>query len=150
VGKLILVVAEDEEVLDFVQAALEREGYQVQASPTGLCFQQGASHPPDLILLDVLVTPAVGRTVTQQWQERASTNAIPLVFFSAQIRTSQVLQGSSLALFPARPCHIRPLLDAVWKSLSSSFPSFPGATLPSPREGQVSSEAGMRWRGVLT
>src|SRR5712691_4269870 len=113
--KQVLVIADDEELLEFVQAALEQEGYQVQASRTGLCFQQVLSHAPDLILLDVLVHPDVGSAFTQQWQERESTNAIPLLLFSAQVLTSQVLEGSSLALFPARPCHIRTLLNTVRK-----------------------------------
>jgi DNA-binding response OmpR family regulator len=119
-GKQILVIADDEELLEFVQAALEREGYQVQASRTGLCFQQEPSPAPDLILLDILVNPAVGSAFTQQWQERALTNATPLLLFSAQAMTSQVLEGSALALFPARPYRIRPLLDTVWKYTSSS------------------------------
>jgi DNA-binding response OmpR family regulator len=121
-GKHILVIADDEELLECVQAALEREGYQVQTSRTGRCFQQGPSHAPELILLDVLVHPAVGSAFTQQWQERASTPTIPLLLFSAQVMTSQVLQGSPLALFPARPCHIRTLLDRVEKYTSASSP----------------------------
>ena len=118
--KQILVIADDEELLEFLQAALEREGYRVQASRTGRCFQQGSGHSPDLILLDVLVHPDIGSAFTQQWRERASTATIPLLLFSAQILTSQVLQGSSFPLFPARPCHMRTLLDMVGKYTSSS------------------------------
>jgi DNA-binding response OmpR family regulator len=37
-GKQILVIADDEELLEFMQAALEQEGYEVQASRTGRCL----------------------------------------------------------------------------------------------------------------
>jgi DNA-binding response OmpR family regulator len=89
------------------------------------------SHAPDLILLDVLVHPDVGSVFIQQWQEQASATTIPLLLFSAQVMTSQVLQGSPLALFPARPCHIRPLLDMVGQYTSSSSP----LTMPVFRSG---------------
>jgi DNA-binding response OmpR family regulator len=127
-SKQILVIEDDEEILDFVQAALEQDGYLVQASRTGICLPQGRGPAPDLILLDVLVSPAVGSAFLQQRQERASTHTIPFLLFSAQVTTSQILQGSALALFPARPCSIRILLDIVWKSLSASRlpPTIPG------------------------
>lgn len=128
-GKDILVVGDDEEVLEWVSAALEREGYQVQTSRTGTGFLPVPDHLPDLVLLDVLVHPAVGRAFAQQWKLREPTTAIPLLLFSAHAAASQILPGSHLALFSAHPCHIRALLDAVGTSISSSQARSPASVL---------------------
>jgi two-component system, OmpR family, response regulator VicR len=120
-SKQLLVIAEEEEVLDFVQAIFEREGYQVQTSPTHLDLQQESGPSPDLILLDVLVNATVGRAVTQQWQKQSLSAPLPLLLFSARLPTSQVLPGSHLVVFSAQPCHIRPLLETVEHYTSSSL-----------------------------
>jgi DNA-binding response OmpR family regulator len=118
--KNILVVGDDEEVLEFVQAALEQEGYQVQANRTGAGFLPMPGRLPDLVLLDVLVQRAVGRAFAERWKLREPTTAMPLLLFSAHVTVSQVLPGSPLTLFSACPCSIRALLDAVGASLPSS------------------------------
>ena len=126
-GKDILVVEDEEEVLDFVQAAFEREGYRVQASCTGLLPMAGRL--PGLVLLDVLVHPAVGRAFAQQRRLNEPLKAVPLLLFSARVTASQALPGSHLPLFSAHPCHIRALLDAVGTSIHSSSSIRPAAAL---------------------
>ncbi len=112
-GTHILLIAEEEEVLDFVQAVLEHERYQVQTSRTSDCLQKRGGFTPDLILLDALITPTAGRAVTQQWREQGLATRIPLLLFSTRLTTSLVLQGSSLTVLPAQPCYLRPLLETV-------------------------------------
>ena len=128
-SKDILVVGDDEEVLEWVQADLEREGYQVQTSRTGTGFLPAPGRLPDLVLLNVLVHPAVGRAFAQQRKLREPKNAIPLLLCSAHAAASQILPGSHLTLFSAPPCHIRALLDAVGTSISSSQARSPAAVL---------------------
>jgi DNA-binding response OmpR family regulator len=120
----ILLIAEEEEVLDFVQAVFEFEGYQVRASRTGGCLQEMGSSTPDLILLDALIPPTSGRALTmQQWREQGLATRIPLLLFSARLSTSQVLPGSSLTILSAQPCSLQPLLQAVVEATSSASPS---------------------------
>jgi DNA-binding response OmpR family regulator len=77
-GKSILVVEDDEDVLEFVQVALEREGYHGETSAMDACFQHLQSRVPDLVLLDIMIKPEIGREFYRQGKLREPTKAIPL------------------------------------------------------------------------
>jgi DNA-binding response OmpR family regulator len=116
VGKRILVVEGEEDIREFVQAALEMEGHQVETSHTDLSFQNGHNQVPDLILLDVMITREVGLEFFRQWKMREPTKAIPLILFSAHVTVSQALHQSHVPILSVTPCYIRELLDTVRKS----------------------------------
>jgi DNA-binding response OmpR family regulator len=146
-GKIILVVADQEEVLACVQAALEWEGYQAQTSRTETGRPRVPERPPDLVLLDVLVHPATGAAFAEWWQRRDSTRTIPLLMFSAQISVSQVLPRSQVPLFSVQPCHIGALLDAVRRLLVPRSPfrhgHVPGDELVLPWSAQSQESSRM-------
>jgi DNA-binding response OmpR family regulator len=108
--KPILVVEEDEDVLAFVQAVFESEGYRVN-----LFLQNEQNDVSDLILLDVLIKHEVRGELSRQLKRRGSTQPVRLILFSAHITVSQVLSGTHVAVFPAQPCYMRELLDTVKK-----------------------------------
>src|SRR5258708_20145820 len=75
--KKILVIDDCEAILDVVKITLEMEGYEVSTNLTGACFQQIEHDPPDLILLDVLLSGEDGGEIGQRLKTEEQTRHIP-------------------------------------------------------------------------
>jgi two-component system response regulator MprA len=63
----ILVVEDEARIASFISRGLRLEGYQVEVSPDGeTALDKAFSHPPDLILLDVMLPDIDGLEVCRQ------------------------------------------------------------------------------------
>src|ERR1700680_4061458 len=81
--KKILVVDDSEAILDVIKITVEMEGYEVSTSLTGACLQQMEHDPPDLILLDVLLSGEDGGDMCQRLKSDEQTRHIPVILLSA-------------------------------------------------------------------
>ncbi len=117
-NKRILVVDDDTDILNLVQAILDYEGYLVQTSPSGSIFQHVQRALPDLILLDVLLSEKDGRVLCLQLKVNELTKDIPIILFSAHVKKENALRGSHADDFLAKPFDIQELLTVVRKHLA--------------------------------
>ena len=63
----ILVVEDEARIASFISRGLRLEGYQVEVAPDGeTALDKAFSHPPDLILLDVMLPDIDGLEVCRQ------------------------------------------------------------------------------------
>ncbi|MEO0431207.1 MAG: response regulator [Cyanobacteria bacterium J06656_5] len=90
-AKQILVVDDDDGVREIIQLSLEMAaGWTVV---TATCGQEGIaiakSHPPDLILLDVMMPDEDGIEVFNQLQSDPLTQPIPTILLTAKARMSE-------------------------------------------------------------
>jgi len=90
-AKQILVVDDDDGVREIIQLSLEMAaGWTVV---TANCGQEGIaiakSHPPDLILLDVMMPDEDGIEVFNQLQSDPLTQPIPTILLTAKARMSE-------------------------------------------------------------
>ncbi len=115
--KKILVVDDDESILELVRCVLEGEGYKVQTSLNGACFQQMQSELPDLILLDVLLSGEDGRAICRQLKSREQTRHIPVILFSAHFSARDITAMSGADAFLPKPFHLGELLALVKRYL---------------------------------
>jgi CheY-like chemotaxis protein len=115
--KKILVVDDDVGVLEMVQLALEGEGYRVQTSLNGACFQQMHSDLPDLILLDILLSGEDGRELCRQLKDDEKTRHIPVILFSAHFSGRDTTPLSGADAFLPKPFHLVELRDLVKRYL---------------------------------
>ncbi len=117
-NKRILVVDDDTDILNLVQAILDYEGYLVQTSSSGSIFQHVQRALPDLILLDVLLNEKDGRVLCLQLKVNELTKDIPIILFSAQVKKENALNGSHADDFLVKPFDIEELLTVIRKHLA--------------------------------
>ncbi len=78
----ILLVDNQLENLHFLSEILQHQGYQVQSAVSGqLAINTALASPPDLILLDVLMSEMDGYEVCQHLKANYKTQEIPIIFF---------------------------------------------------------------------
>ena len=113
----ILVVDDDESILEVIQIVLESEGYQIQISMNGECFQNFTGNFPDLILLDVLLSGEDGREICKQLKRNLATAHIPVVMLSAHSDASKLADVSGADDFLEKPFDVDVLIETVEKHL---------------------------------
>ena len=83
---LVLVVDDDPFIVDFIETALEDEGYQVLTTVNGGALQLARDLHPDVILLDIMMPGMDGVEVSRRLRADPVTADIPIVVMSAQDR----------------------------------------------------------------
>ena len=115
VSPRILVVDDEPDVADLIEAVLKDEGYAVAIARDGAQgLMLAREWGPDLILMDVLLPGVDGATVIRRLKSEPDTAAIPIVAMSAgrTIRThTGELDAADGAL--AKPFDIEALLAQV-------------------------------------
>ena len=87
---LILVVDDDELLQELVKISLEGEGYRIdQALDGASMWQRLRARRPDLIVLDVLLPDADGRTLVSALKHERSTARIPVLLWTARYREAE-------------------------------------------------------------
>ena len=97
-GARILLVDDQPANLEVLCALLEAEGYEISLAPSGevaLKIAAQTEHPPDLILLDVMMPGMDGYEVCRRLKAAGRTRAIPVIFITARDLTEGVLEGFS-------------------------------------------------------
>ncbi len=84
----VLVVDDDPDIIDFLEAALEDAGYLVLASVGAESLGVAHELHPDVILLDINMPGMNGVEVSQRLRDNPVTADIPIVVMSAQDRLS--------------------------------------------------------------
>lgn len=81
---LVLIADDDHEILSFVEANLQLEGYEIVIASDGeQALQLAYDRLPDLILLDVMVTKVNGYEVCQRLRSDTRTRNISIVMLTA-------------------------------------------------------------------
>lgn len=87
---VILVVDDDELLQELVKISLEGEGYQIDQALDGASMWQCLrTRRPDLIVLDVLLPDADGRTLVSALKQERSTARIPVLLWTARYRQAE-------------------------------------------------------------
>jgi CheY-like chemotaxis protein len=116
--KQILVVDDEEDILVFLRALLEDEGYAVTTTGKGDCVEKLRNGDlPDLILLDILLSGKDGRTIAKQLKSQQETRHIPILMISAHPSAEQTARGAGADDFLAKPFDIDTLLTQIAKYL---------------------------------
>ncbi|HEV2902391.1 MAG TPA: response regulator [Gaiellaceae bacterium] len=86
---LVLIVDDDPRIREFVRVNLEMDGYVVrEAANAEEGLEALEEHPPDLILLDVMMPGVDGWEMLRRMQERHGMGSIPVIMFSGQADSS--------------------------------------------------------------
>ena len=83
-SKSILIVDDAPEVLKILQADLEKSGFQADALSSGEeALQRIAAEPPDLLLLDLILSGMDGYEVIQKIRENETASRLPIIVITA-------------------------------------------------------------------
>jgi len=121
----ILVVEDEESYREALDAALSKEGYLVELCADGTeALRLYSEHPPDLVLLDVLLPGLPGTEVCKQMRAIAP---VPVIMVSALDSEVDIVLGLELgaADYVTKPYHLRELtarIQAVLRRVSVQAP----------------------------
>jgi CheY-like chemotaxis protein len=85
-ARTVLVVDDDLEIVDFLEAALQGRGYKVLVAVDGGALDAAQAGQPDLILLDLMMPGMDGIEVSRRLRADPTTAKIPIVVMSANER----------------------------------------------------------------
>lgn len=92
-AKRILIVDDEPDICEILSFNLEMEGYDVMTSEGPVEFGDVL---PDLILLDVMMTPVSGFEWAKVLKSDARTASIPIIFCTAKTEETDTLMGFAL------------------------------------------------------
>jgi two-component system response regulator MprA len=112
-GRHVLVVDDEQDILAFVQAALEQEGYSVSLATDGReALTAIATRQPDLMLLDVNMPDVDGWAVLRELRAAAGPQT-PVVVMTAGYNAQTQALGSGAQGYLGKPFELDDLLSAA-------------------------------------
>jgi CheY-like chemotaxis protein len=120
----ILVVDDDQDILDFLDAALTFEGYQVLTAVDGAALALAHQARPSVILLDIQMPGMDGPEISRRLRADSVTAAIPIIVMSAADRLEATVRKMSVDDHLAKPFELRLLITTIarWCLLAKAEP----------------------------
>lgn len=118
----ILYVEDDPDIQEIARLALETvAGFTVHACTSGeAAVREAADFAPDLVLLDVMMPGMDGPSTLMALRELPALADTPVVFITAKVQPSEVVQFRSLGALeviakPFDPMSLGTQLRAIWE-----------------------------------
>ena len=112
-GKTILVVEDDDDIREFVRAALEDQGYVIKTATNGqAALDKVRRCPPDAILLDIMMPRLDGWCFLKAYRTLSAQYRAPILVISAAGGWSMARELGA-ADFLAKPFGLDALLGKV-------------------------------------
>lgn len=90
----VLVVDDQPLNLKLMERILQESGYLVDLAHSGhQCLEKVEEHPPDIILLDIMMPEMDGLEVCQKLRAHKATQATPIIFITAKATKEDKLEG---------------------------------------------------------
>ncbi len=116
--KKLLVVDDEQDILEFLKVILEDEGYSVVTTDKDDYLERlNNDTPPDLILLDLLLSGKDGREIVKHLKTQENTKHIPIIMFSAHPGAQETTRQAGADDFVAKPFEIDLLLSKIKQHL---------------------------------
>ena len=138
----ILVVDDELETLRLIGVMLQRQGYEIIASASGIeAVSLAKKENPDLIILDIMMPDKDGFEVAKDLKAMPETDNIPLLMFTAKSQVEDKVTGYEVGAddYLTKPVHPAELVAHVKALLSRS-----------PKSGVFTEEESGHTIGVLS
>ena len=128
-SRKVVIVDDDRETREALQATLEEHGYVVAQAQSGLRL---ISHlhvdRPDVILLDVMMSWIDGFELCRAIKRNLEYRNIPVVFISGRAEPGDIREGAACgaAAYFVKPLDLGALLDKLDALTSARIPQAPG------------------------
>ena len=120
-GKTVLIVEDEQNIVDILAFNLSREGYDTMEAYDGATgLQLALEHNPDLILLDLMLPEMNGCEVCRRIRETGSTT--PVLMLTAREEEADKVMGLELGAddYITKPFSMRELLARVKTNIRRS------------------------------
>ena len=93
----VLVVEDDRDIADLVARYLGKAGFATEVIASGReALAAIAAHPPDLLILDLMLPQVDGLEICRAVRTNAKTNAMPIIMLTARAEESDRIVGLEL------------------------------------------------------
>jgi two-component system phosphate regulon response regulator PhoB len=93
----VLIVDDDPDIQGLVSYNLKAAGFRVSTAGTGsAALETVREHPPDLIILDIMLPDLDGLEICRTLRKRANTRRIPIIMLTARTEESDRVVGFEL------------------------------------------------------
>jgi len=106
--KNILLVDDDEDIIEFLQYNLEKEGFAVTTAKNGIEALDKINNQVDLILLDIMMPGIDGFEVIKKIRQNDFYKDIPVIFLTAKSSETDEIKGLNLGAHDFIPKPISP------------------------------------------
>jgi len=140
VKRTVLVVEDEEDIRELISYTLLKEGYQVASVRSGEeALAIATSHPPDLVLLDLMLPGIDGLTVCQRLRSHATSAATAIVILSAKGEDADVVTGLNVGAndYITKPFSREVLIARVRAALRNVAPRTERGDRPSDSENVI-------------
>jgi DNA-binding response OmpR family regulator len=121
--KQILCIEDEPEMIDLIRLILGRRGFEVVGAAGGKeGLEKVRQHPPELVLLDLMMPDMDGWEVYQQMKADDKTKNIPVIVVTAKAQSIDKVLGLHIAKvddYIAKPFSPQDLLNSVEKVLGT-------------------------------
>lgn len=117
----ILIVDDDRDSLTLIGLMLQRQGYETATAQSGAqALQMAEAHPPDLILLDIMMPDMDGFEVCRRLRSVPRLAHIPVIMFTAKTLVEDKVAGFEAGAddYLTKPTHPQELSARVKAMLS--------------------------------
>ncbi len=143
IGKKILVVDDEEDIVNLIAYNLEREGYFVSKAMNGSeALQKVRDEKPDLVLLDLMLPEISGLDVARSIRIEPSTASIPIIMLTARVGEIDKILGLEMGAddYVTKPFSTRELVARVRAVLRRSEAPIRGRIDDQEREETFSQD----------
>ena len=119
-GKKILIVDDEPNIVISLEFLMERGGYQIEIARDGKeALEKINSFQPDLVLLDVMLPYLDGFEICQEIREKSTLNHIKIILLTAKGREVDITKGMALGAdaYITKPFATRELVEKVHQML---------------------------------
>ncbi len=120
--KRILVIDNDQDILEAVEAALTMENYSVETSPiVEDIFEMIRDKNPDLILIDYLLYGINGGELCHMIKSEPTTAHLPVIIFSGYPKVIQSLGTYESDAFISKPFELDNFIEIIRACLAKGI-----------------------------
>lgn len=132
--KIILIVDDNDTNLYVLKSLLESEGMETITAKHGKeALTKAHSHPPDLIVSDILMPVMDGYTLCRHWKSDDQLKHIPFIFYTAtytEAKDEKFALSLGADLFIVKPQEPEVLINMLSKFLSAQYVVKPAQLKP--------------------
>jgi len=132
--KIILIVDDNSTNLYVLKSLLESEGMETITAKNGKeALAKARSHPPDLIVSDILMPVMDGYTLCRHWKSDDQLKHIPFIFYTAtytEAKDEKFALSLGADLFIVKPQEPEVLINMLSKFLSAQYVVKPAQLKP--------------------
>ena len=115
-GKKILLVDDEADLVDFIKRYLEKNGYEVVTAGDGMeGIEKTIAEMPSLVILDVKMPRMDGFEMLRRLRNNVDTQYTPIIMLTQKRETQSLFQAQDMGStdYIMKPFQVKELLDMV-------------------------------------